>query len=181
MSALYGMLASALLLAAVAGRILPAGRLDRRWLALAVFALALVPLPGGNSVATALHGAIAAPSFTLAQLALLVALNRPLPARSKPLLAGFVVFALMFYVLALGLGPFDPYGIGYRSPLLPLALVPLAGWLWWRRLDGWLLILAFDLAAYAAGVFPNLWDALFDPLLVVLALFRLFRPGPRSG
>lgn len=175
MSALYGLLACALLIAACAARILPAGRLDRRWLALAAFVLALIPLPGSNSLAVALHGAIAAPSFTLALLALLVALNRPLPERSKPLLAGFVGLALIFYLFAFGLGPIDPYGFGYRSPLLPLALAPLAWWFWRRRMDCWLLILACDLAAYAAGIFPNLWDALFDPLMVAMAIFQLIR------
>jgi hypothetical protein len=47
--------------------------------------------------------------------------------------------------------------------------------LWWKRLDAWLLILALDLAAYAGGLFANLWDALFDPLLVLLALALVVR------
>lgn len=47
--------------------------------------------------------------------------------------------------------------------------------LWWKRLDGWLLILAADLAGYASGVFANLWDALLDPLLVLLALVIVLR------
>jgi hypothetical protein len=48
--------------------------------------------------------------------------------------------------------------------------------LWWKRQDVWLLILAIDLAAYAGGLFANLWDALFDPLLVLLSLAVATRP-----
>ena len=33
----------------------------------------------------------------------------------------------------------------------------------------WLAILAVDLASYASGIHANLWDALFDPLLLLLA------------
>ncbi|MGE5385067.1 MAG: hypothetical protein ACM3SV_04180 [Betaproteobacteria bacterium] len=182
MSAVYGVAACALLVAAAACLCLRAtGGEHRWWLPLAAFALALIPLSGETGIAVALHGALAAPSFTLAQLALLAILNRPMPAQSNPLLAGFVVLALGFYLFALGFGPVDPYGFGYRSQLLPLALVPLAIWFWRRRLDGWLLILAFDLAAYASGLIPNFWDALFDPVLFALALYRLFRSGARAA
>jgi hypothetical protein len=57
------------------------------------------------------------------------------------------------------------------------ALIPLAAALWWRRQTIWLLILSIDLAAYASGVFANLWDVLLDPLLVLLALIIVCRQG----
>ncbi len=176
MSAIYGVLACALLFAALIALCLrAAGGEYRWWLPLAAFAAALIPLSGETGIAVALHGALATPSFTLAQLALLVVLNRPPPARSKPLLIGFAALALGFYLLALGLGPVDPYGFGYRNPILPLALAPFAFWLWRRRFDAWLLILAFDFAAYALGIFANLWDALFDPVLVAMAIVAALR------
>jgi hypothetical protein len=40
-------------------------------------------------------------------------------------------------------------------------------------LDIWLIILAVDLAGFASGVFVNLWDALIDPLLALLALITV--------
>ena len=36
-------------------------------------------------------------------------------------------------------------------------------------------MLAVNLAAYATGAFANLWDVLFDPLLVLLALIIVGR------
>ena len=51
--------------------------------------------------------------------------------------------------------------------LAPLLAVGLA--LGWKRQTLWLLILALDLLAYAGGLFANLWSALIDPLLVLLA------------
>lgn len=173
MTALYGLLACGLLLGAAASR-LPLERHNRRRLALAVFALAFIPL-GEESAAIFLHGVIGAPSFTLAQLALLAALNRPLPAVSKGVLAVLIAAAGAFYALALGVGPLDPYGFGYRTPALPLLLLAPAWWLWRRGEYGWVAILAFDLAAYAGGLFANLWDALFDPLLVLVAVAALMR------
>ena len=44
-----------------------------------------------------------------------------------------------------------------------------SAWLGWKRQTTWLLILALDLLAYAGGLFANLWSALIDPLLVLLA------------
>ena len=41
--------------------------------------------------------------------------------------------------------------------------------------DAWLVMLAVNLAAYATGAFANLWDVLFDPLLVMLALIIVGR------
>ena len=79
-------------------------------------------------------------------------------------------FAAVFYPLALGLGPFDPYAVGYQPWPLLLACCALAATLWSHRRNDWLLILAFALAGYAGGLFANLWDALVDPLVVLAAL-----------
>lgn len=174
MNAVYGLFGAALLIAAAAS-LLPVVRPNRRWLAAAVFILALLPLWAGESAAQWLHGNLGAPSFTLCQLALLASLRHPLPTWPRPALAGVLLIALLFYTLALGLGPFDPYGLGYRQPLPLLLLLPLAFWLWRSRRHAWLYILTLDLTAYASGLFANYWDALFDPLLFLLAAIALLR------
>ena len=76
----------------------------------------------------------------------------------------------MFYPPALGLGPFDPYAVGYQPWPLLLAIGALAVVLLRCRREDWLLILSASLAGYAGGQFANLWDALIDPLLVLAAL-----------
>lgn len=171
--AAYGLLAHALIFGALAAW-LPLGPLRAR-AALAATAVALI---GG--IAPLLHGSFGAPSLTLLQLALLQLAGRtPSPLGWRPAL-GLLLFALLFYPLALGWGSFDPYTLGYQPAALLAALLPLAGVLWWRRRDDWLLILSIDLAAYAGGLFDNLWDALVDPLLILLALVVVGRQAVRG-
>jgi hypothetical protein len=82
---------------------------------------------------------------------------------------------VLLYPMALGLGPFDPYALGYRSPWLLLVVAVLAGLVWWigQRLP--LICLAAGVAAFAAGLLPsqNLWDYLLDPFVVIAAALGL--------
>ncbi|MDR1995330.1 hypothetical protein [Azonexus sp.] len=160
--AAYGLLAHALIFGAAAA-LLPLGELRPR----AALVATAVALLGG--IAPAMHSLFGTPSLTLLQLAILQLTNRmPSPFGYRPALI-LLAFAALFYPAALGWGASDPYALGYQPWALLTALAPLAVALWWRRLDAWLLILAVDLAGYAGGLFVNLWDALFDPLLVLLA------------
>lgn len=161
--AAYGLLAHGLIFGAIVS-LLPLGELRAR-AALLATGLALVA-----GIAPMMHGTFGAPSLTLLQLALLQLANKtPSPFGQRPAL-GLFIFGLLFYPTALGLGAFDPYALGYKPWMLLAALIPIAGLLWWRRQNTWLIILALDLAGYASGLFANLWDALFDPLLFILAL-----------
>ena len=167
--AAYGLLAHALIFAAAVA-LLPLGELRPR-VALVATAVALL---GG--IAPAMHSLFGTPSLTLLQLAILQLVRPTLsPFGYRPALLLLAV-ATLFYPAALGWGASDPYALGYQPWALLAALTPLAAALWWRRLDAWLLILAGDLAGYASGLFGNLWDALLDPLLVLLAAFV---GGPR--
>ena len=161
--AAYGLLAHGLIFGAIA-TLLPLGELRAK---AALMATTLALLAG---IAPFMHGMFGTPSLTLLQLALLQLANKtPSPLSYRPAL-GLLLFVALFYPAALGGGPFDPYALGYQPSALLTAFVPLAGALWWRRRDSWLIILAIDLAGYASGLFANLWDALLDPLLVLLAL-----------
>lgn len=161
--AAYGLLANALVFGAIAA-LLPLGTLRPR-AAMAATAIALLA-----GLAPVMHGLFGAPSVTLLQLAVLQLADRtPSPFSYRPAL-GLLVFAVFFYPASLGWGSFDPYALGYQPWPLLAALLPLAAALCWRRLNAWVLILAVDLAAWASGIFANLWDVLFDPLLVLLAI-----------
>ena len=162
-TAIYGWLAHAIVFGALVS-LLPLGA-KRRYVGMAAVPLALL---GG--IATLLHGFAGTPSATLLALAVWQLASRgasPLGQRPALLVIGF---AAVFYPLALGLGPFDPYAVGYQPWPLLLACGALAVALWRCRRNDWLLILAFALAGYAGGLFANLWDALIDPLLVLAAL-----------
>lgn len=160
--AAYGLLAHGLIFGALFA-VLPLGPLRHR-AALGATALALVA-----GIAPSLHGIFGTPSLTLLQLAILAHAGRPSPFNVR-IACGLLGFSAIFYTLVLGLGPFDPYAPGYQPLPMLMVMAALGLLLWWRRQHAWLIILAIDLAGYASGLFANLWDALFDPLLVVLAL-----------
>ena len=169
--AAYGLLAHGLIFGALAA-FLPLGQFRPR---AALVATTLALLAG---IAPVMHGAFGAPSLTLLQLALLHLYSDKIPSPfTKRTALGLILFAMLFYPAGLGFGPFDPYALGYQPWPLLVALIPVAGALWWRRQNEWLIILAVDLAGYATGIFANLWDVLFDPLLVLLALVMLGREG----
>lgn len=161
--AAYGLLAHALIFGAITA-LLPLGIL-RQKAALTATALALLV-----GIAPALHGIFGTPSITLLTLAVLqLAGQTPSPLSLRPAMA-LAVFASLFYATSWGVGPFDPYGLGFQGWPIMIALVPMGLALWWRRMHRGLLILTLDLAAYATGIFPNLWDVLLDPLLFLLTL-----------
>lgn len=167
-TAIYGWLAHAIVFGALLS-LLPLGA-KRRHIGMAAVPLALLA-----GIATLLHGFAGPPSATLLALAVWQLASRgasPLGQRPAWLVIGV---AMVFYPLALGLGPFDPYAIGYQPWPLLLACGGLAAALWHCRRNDWLLILAIALAAYAGGLFANLWDALLDPLLVLAALAVVVR------
>ena len=173
LTASYGLLAHGLIFGALIA-LLPLGELRAR-AALLGTGLALVV-----GIAPLMHGIFGMPSLTLLQLALLQLANKtpsPLGFRSAWVL---VLFASGFYLLSSGFGAFDLYAIGYQPGALLASLIPVAVLLAWRRLDHWLIILAIDLAGYASGLFANLWDALIDPLLVLLALLIVVRQSARN-
>ena len=171
-TALYGFVAHAIIFGAFI-MLLPLG--DRR----RMLAFAAIPFALATGIASFMHGFAGTPSLTLLALAVwqLIAI-KPAPLTYRPALI-LLALALPFYAMALGLGPLDPYALGYQPLPMLAASLPLAALLWWRRLDGWLLILALDFAGYASGLFANLWDVLFDPLLVLVALTVVIRHHAR--
>jgi hypothetical protein len=82
------------------------------------------------------------------------------------------VAALGFYPLALGVGLFDPYRLGYGSPWLLAALFAAALAAWFARLARLAACLALATLAWAANAYEstNVWDYLLDPLVSFYAL-----------
>lgn len=170
LTAAYGLLAHGLIFGALTA-LLPLGILRQRAALLATATALLV------GIAPALHGLFGTPSATLLQLAILQLAGREPSPLTPRLAGGLLVFAMIFYPLAAGWGSFDPYALGYQPLALLAALLPVGLALWWRGRHLWLGILGIDLVAYASGLFANLWDALVDPLLVLIAAVLVVRRG----
>ncbi len=80
---------------------------------------------------------------------------------------------LCFYPFALGLGMFDPYGWGYSSVALLIAVLVFAllcAIAKWSR-GTWIIGLAIIAWGMQWHESTNLWDYLLDPILVVWAIF----------
>jgi len=98
---------------------------------------------------------------------------RLVPAPERSLLsATAAALGLALYPAALGLGAWDPYGLGLSGAVLPLALGGAAALAGWRRYWAVALLLLVVLWAWLLGLgeSQNLWDYLIDPWLVLYAV-----------
>ena len=82
------------------------------------------------------------------------------------------------YPLALGLGNFDPYSLGWSfTVLFPVVALTTVILIWKRNRFGLLLllsILAYDLRLLES---PNFWDYLVDPLFWLISPALLMKSG----
>ena len=184
---LFGLAGAAVVVAAVvvaAGRMLGLRRSGLAVLAGASAIAALVPV-GALPVAGLLRGVVGDMSLTTLVLLLRgvardIRGGAPADPRTTLTLQGFVAVAgVVLYPLALGLGAWDPYRLGYGAPwflatLLAVALAALV-------LDAPLVtfctalgVLAWGLGAHESR---NLWDCLIDPLVFVWAASALLLRG----
>lgn len=109
--------------------------------------------------------------------------RRPVDERQKFAINGLIaVTALVFYPLALGFGPFDPYRPGYGSLWFLSGLLMLALVAWAVRFHLISICIALAVMAHATAWHEstNLWDYLLDPLVSIYALFAVLTGGLRT-
>lgn len=145
------------------------------WLAAMIIVLS-IPL-WGVSLAGFVRGITG--DLSIATLVLLgLALVRSLAGRAlveeqnrNAMLRAILIAGLLFYPLALGLGMFDPYRLGYGNLWFVLALSGLAVWSSLRYSTLFALCMASAVTAWSVGWYEsaNLWDYLLDPWLVIYA------------
>jgi len=149
--------------------------------------LLLVPV-GGLPVAAYVRGAIGDPSaatLALAAGALFFRLTGRAaiePREARALLWAVVAAALFLYPFALGWTPYDPYTLGYGSPVFITVLLAAALAAWRTGLKLPVLVVLVGGLAYLAGAYEsrNLWDYLIDPLAAIYALGALLAAGART-
>lgn len=93
------------------------------------------------------------------------------------LLVAAAVTGVVFYPLALGMGPIDPYRWGYAPQAMVAVLCALSLVAWLKRWRTLAVIPLLPLLAYNLHLLEsdNLWNYLLDPVLVVYALVQVFR------
>lgn len=138
-----------------------------RWIGVVVCVAGLIAAPF-------LNAALPGPSFPLISLSALRLLAPDCSVRVGTFaLAALVVASFLFYALALGVGPYDPYDLGFQARPLVVGLAGLGLILAATGERAALALLTGALLAYAGGLYANLWDAVIDPVLVLLALVTL--------
>lgn len=151
----------------------------------ACFALMLIPF-GGFPLAGYVRGITGDLSITTMVL-LWCALSRPWTgcgagdSRHHPALL-IVLAAGLLYPMAMGVGAFDPYRLGYGNPafVTAVSLVALAAWFWKHYLAA--LCTALAMLAWAIGWYEsaNLWDYLIDPFVSIYALAAMMIQARKS-
>jgi len=141
----------------------------------AVFVLMLIPL-GDMPAAAYLRGMTGDLSMTTLVL-LGCAMLRPwsvcaADGQRFALLSLIALVALAFYPMALGVGAYDPYHLGYGSVQFVAVLLLLALAAWLRGYAVIVLCIALATLAWASGWYEsgNLWDYLIDPFVAIYAL-----------
>lgn len=143
----------------------------------AVFVLMLIPF-SELPLAAYLRGATGDLSITTLML-LCCALARPWfgcgasDTRDRRALWLLVALAAVaIYPMALGVGAFDPYRLGYGDPqfIAALLMAAMAAWFWQLPLIA--VCIAFAILAWTVGWYEsdNLWDYLLDPFVSIHAL-----------
>jgi len=162
-------------------------RAHPRPLLLAAVVAALVPL-GTLPAAGYVRGIVGDLSVTTVLL-LLRGLLQPflggtaIDARNRLTLQILVAAGgLALYPPALGLGPFDPYRLGYGNEWLLGGLLALALAAGLRRLTLVTWCLALAVLAWAVGAYEsrNLWDYVVDPLVAAWGLCALLLRGAQA-
>lgn len=93
----------------------------------------------------------------------------------RKLLLGVAWAGIIFYPLALGVGEFDPYRLGYSPLVLATLIVLLSIYCWFTSQRKLAVVLLLPLLAYNFQLLEstNLWDYLLDPVLVIYAFTQL--------
>ena len=141
--------------------------------------MALLPVMQGLSLAGYLRGYLGDLSVTTLLLLTIVLLGKgkSLTSQWHNLLVLIALTALIFYPLALGLGLFDPYRLGFGHIGFMVSLLLLSLWCVYQQKN--LIVWSICLALFAWTVgwseSNNMWDYLIDPWLSIYAVGAMIR------
>ncbi len=180
-----GLASSAIAITAALFLLPGVARLQRGYLALlvcAVAGVALIPF-GDLPPAAYVRGVIGDLSVT-SLAALMLSILRPLfgwrradTQSSFALQILIALAAVALYPMALGIGSFDPYRLGYGNLWFMGVLLAIALAACFRHIHVIALCIALAVFAWGVGWYEsnNLWDYLLDPLLAIYATSAVMR------
>jgi len=182
MNALFGLSGCALLcLAVIASSVRLDGRAIRIRYAILVAAAILLFVPvGGLPVVAYVRGVtgdLSAATLALAAGTLVSCFTGRAvvePRERNALLWAVAAASLFLYPFALGWTPFDPYALGYGSPVFTTALLLVTLAAWRAGLKLVVAVVLLGALACLVGLYEsrNLWDYLIDPLAFAYALLK---------
>lgn len=178
-SNVFALLCIALVLSALLFWLLSAYAAPRPWAAwIAAISFAAMWWPVGAAhmpIAAYVRGISSDLSLTLVVLVCLAlcrgALQRFDSREKISVLAAVLAATGFLYPMALGLGDWDPYRLGWGQPGMWFALLLLVLVCWLKGLRLLPALIAIALLAWTAGLLEsgNLWDYLLDPWLALAA------------
>jgi hypothetical protein len=190
LSDITGLAGIALAITALVLRLPVAARLQsglQAWLAGAILVALAIPF-GGMSGAEYVRGITG--DLSIATLALLLPLVLPrtngrAPSRAKTLsefnltLLLLACAAVALYPMALGIGMFDPYRLGFGNLWFIAGLLFMASAAWIRQYTLIALGLSLAVLAWSVGWYEsnNIWNYLLDPWVSIYALGVLIKRG----
>ena len=182
-----GLASSAITMAATLFMLPGIARLQRRYLILLVCAIAGVALiPFGDLPPAAYVRSVIGDLSVTSLVLLMLSILKPLfgwhqtDTQSRFALQTLIVLAAVgLYPMALGIGLFDPYRLGYGNLWLMVLLLAVALIACFRQVVLVALCIALAMFAWGAGWYEsnNLWDYLLDPLLAIYAISALIKYG----
>lgn len=178
---------AAVLGAIVRGMQVLCGDRGPRWLPLLAAGLSFVPV-SGLPIGRWLHGFN--PNLSIPFVVILLnAVFSPLLDRQlldeRALRTGLwfgALAGLILYPMAAGVGPLDPYELGWNWPGIELVVGGLAVLLLWRQnAFGGVLLLTGVAWRMGAMESQNVWDYLIDPIYFVMSLIGLLTAVRRTA
>lgn len=157
-------------------------------LPLAAPVLVLIPV-AGQPLYYGIRGIIGDLSITTQVLVLALVIQRMFslnivdPGSYRLLRIIIPVAGLLLYPAALGLLPLDSYRTGFEGILLPVAVMLLTLWAWWRQhiFLASTLVMSVLLAGAQVMESANLWDYLIDPVIFILFSTQWIKEFRNSG
>jgi hypothetical protein len=183
----FGLFGSSLLIAAAFAAPLSKINADPRWKAGVVVLILLafwVPVRGLAAVGylRGIVGDLSVTTMIVLGMTIFTRLSSRqwLTAREQTFWSATIgIAALFLYPMALGLGTYDPYQLGFGSYTFATAILILTIAAWLANHLWMVSSILASVTAYLLTLLDstNLWDYLIDPLLVCLALYWLVRRG----